>query len=151
MNKGITLIELTLAMAIVVTALAIVISASGRNNDYRSVYNAARILQADMRYTQRRAVTEGRRFYVFFELENNVYHIGTRAPVVYYHTKELPYGVIFSPTSFNQNGNLAGFLPRGTPSQAGTIALQKGRYRRRLTVTPAGGRVEIQPVDIIGG
>ncbi|MCL2198414.1 MAG: GspH/FimT family protein [Defluviitaleaceae bacterium] len=152
MTKGMTLIELTLAMAVLMVALgAIMISTSGRNNDYRTVYNAARVLQADMRYIQRRAIMEGREMRMYFDLRANRYVIYAPPDVSnVYRTVYLPDGVVFLPaTTFHGRG--MGYRPRGTPTQAGTITLQKGRYRRRVTVIPAGGRAEVQPADIVGG
>lgn len=151
MTKGITLIELTFALAVLMVVLGVILAGTSRRNNYGDLYNAARIVQADMRYAQRRAVMEGRRFYVTFVLAENIYHIGTRNPIVHYHTNALPHGVTFVPHTTFPSGNRAGFTPRGTPTHAGTVTLQKGRYQRRITVIPNGGRVEIKPVDILGG
>jgi len=144
-TRGVTLLELAVVLAVImVISGAVFIGISGNTNDYRTLHNAAVALQADMRYAQRRAVMEGRRFNVHFEPSLNRYSIVTWQPsreihrIIYFQD-----GITLRLTSFD--GDSIGFLPRGT-GVAGTIVLSNGRYWQKLTTTVSGGRVYIYPI-----
>jgi Tfp pilus assembly protein FimT len=138
MKKGVTLLELTVVMAILMIVTgAVLISTRGDTNDYRALHNAALMLQADMRYAQRIALIEGRRVGVHFEPSHNRYSIMNR-------TVYLPNGVELLSTTYTFDEVF--YLQRGTASAAGTIDLQKGRHTVELTTTLGGGRVEIKPI-----
>jgi type II secretory pathway pseudopilin PulG len=146
MKRGATLLELTAVIAVLMVVFgAVFIGTLGHSNDYRALRNAARVLQADMRYAQRRAVMEGRRIGVQFEVRYNRYQIVTFAPYIYPLSPPiyLPNGVNLQSVNFPQNQII--YLPRGT-GQAGTILLEKGRYSQQLTTTVGGGRVEIMSI-----
>lgn len=149
---GFTLLEITIALAVLMIVGVVLFAATGHNRDYRNLYNASRRLQADMRYAQRRAITEGRRIYIHFEHANNRYRLITRPGV--HPISEFVYfqnGITFSLSGpFVFTG--VGFLPRGTPVYPRTIYLYNGgqpqrpRYRQRITVIPSGGRTEVYPI-----
>lgn len=143
---GLTLLELTISMAILMTVLgAVMISARGNNNDRRALQNASIMIQSDVRYAQRRAVMEGRRVYVQFEPIHNRYQVVMRNPWEELHPPVyLPNGVNLFST--NLSANRTGYTPRGTPTAAGTITLRNGRYSQDLTIVPNGGRIEIRPI-----
>lgn len=148
---GLTLLELVIVIAIIMVATGVVlIGTRGSNNDYRTLHNAALMLQADMRYAQRRAVMEGQRVEVRFEPTQNRYHLITLSPTTTLRTVYFQNGVNLRSTTYP--GNRMWYLPRATTGpQAGTIVLTNGRYWQELTTTVSGGRVEIKPVLIAGG
>jgi Tfp pilus assembly protein FimT len=152
-TNGLTLIELTIAMAVLMVVVGtVLIGTRGNNNDYRALHNAALVIQADMRYAQRRAVMEGRRVHVIFRPSSNSYQIYKRRPYIYIiRTVYLENGVNLVGTSFPGTPHRINYLPRGTASAAGTITLSRGRYLQDITTTVSGGRVEIKPITIAGG
>jgi len=142
-NKGFTLIELVLILGII-TIVSAGVLVSMRGNNYRTLHNASLALQSDLRYAQRRAITEGRRHGIVFERTQNRYHIVLDHPREHIRTVYLPNGVIFQDVT----GAQLMFLPRGTASSGFTITLASGNYRQDLTATVSGGRIRVW--DIVG-
>jgi len=139
---GVTLLELTITMAVLVVVVGVVlIGTRGDNNDYRELHNAALVLQADLRYAQRKAVTEGRRVGVQFNSERNSYSIMTNEPEFQtFRVVQLSSGIeIFDTT--HQVGRVL-YLPRGT-GNPGTVVLRNGRHIRRMTTFFCGGQVRV--------
>lgn len=142
-NSGVTLLELTIVMAILITLLGVVlIGTSG--NDYRALNNAAVTLEADLRYAQRRAVMEGQRYGVHFEPAHNRYHIVTINPVVIHRTVYFQDGVRLFQTNYPYNRVM--YLPRGT-AIPGTIVLTNGNLRQEITTTLSGGQVRLHNIE----
>jgi len=140
---GLTLIELVLAVALI-TIISAGFFITTRSDDRRTLYNASVALQADLRYAQRRAITEGRRHSVVFDAINQRYHIllhGTPGPI---RTTYLPPGVTFQTVTAQQSRVI--FLPRGTISGGFTVVLANQSYSRSLTGTVSGGRIELFPI-----
>ena len=138
-SKGFTLIELVLVMGLI-TIVTTGVLVSMRDNSYRTLYNASLTLQSDLRYAQRRAITEGRRHGILFEPTQNRYHIILTNPTENIRTVNLPSGVIFQDIV---GGSVVTFLPRGTSSGGFTITLANSNYRQNLTVGVSGGRVRV--------
>ncbi|MCL2357766.1 MAG: GspH/FimT family pseudopilin [Defluviitaleaceae bacterium] len=138
-SAGVSLLELTIVLAIFATvAGAVFIGTSASNADQRNLQNAAVRLQADMRYAQRRAVTEGQRIGVRFDTVNNRYFI------IVTGTNEILRTVYTDVNLFSVNypQNTVSFLPRGTATP-GTIMLRNGRLQLPITTTLSGGQVRI--------
>jgi len=143
-RKGFTLLELTIALAIIAIASGGIFLVF-RQSPRRDLENASLQLQADIRYAQRRAIIEGRRI----EVRINRYHY-----VIRYVNPGGVFGEIR--TVYFQNGvhirqtntNSIGFLPRGTVGGSGTLSLANARYEQNLTITVSGGRVEIKPITV---
>jgi Tfp pilus assembly protein FimT len=143
-NNGVTLLELVIVLAITMVVVgAVFIGARVNNNDYRALQNAAVMIQADLRYAQRRAVMEGQRFGVHFEPHHNRYHIVTMNPVVFHRTVNL-HGVNLRETNYPNNRVM--YLPRGT-AIPGTIVLTNGNFRQEITTTLSGGQVRIHNIE----
>lgn len=144
-NSGITLLELTVALAVLMAVLGFVlISAGGNNNQYRALHNAALQLQADMRYAQRLALMEGRRVGVSFEPELNRYSIITLCGGYAKHrTIYFQHGVRLRGTNYPMDRVM--YLPRGT-AIPGTIILTNGPYWQEITTTLSGGQVRIHNI-----
>ena len=138
-NKGFTLLELVIVLAIFTIAVGGILFAT-RSTPRRELYLASRQLQADIRYTQRLALSTGQRHMIVFEVRYNRYRIVQESPPV-------TLRIVYTPGSvelmFATRANL-NFLPRGTSSMGFRITLRNGRYMQDLTVTVSGGRVEIQ-------
>jgi len=145
-TSGVTLLELVVVLAVImVISGAVFIGTSGNTNDYRNLHNASIILQADIRYAQRRAVTEGRRFGIQLQPQLNRYSIISLYPFFEIHrTIYFRDGVTLRPTNFPDNTIM--FLPRGTINRAGTVELRNGRYSQNLTATVGAGRIYVYSI-----
>ena len=140
-KKGFTLLELTVALAILIIAAAGVFAAT-RHTERRALEHASLTLQADLRYAQRRSMLEGRSFGVFFEPARNRYSVVSVSPDRIIRTVYLEGGVNIASTS----GARLHFLPRGTASGGFTVNLRNGVYWQRLTATVSGGRIQIHEI-----
>ena len=139
---GYTLLELTITLALIVIVAGTVFM-SLRRQERRALYNAAYQLQADIRYAQRRALISGRRVEVEFSRLYNRYIIRYERDC---RTELLRVNLRGTGVQINSPNNLnVNFLPRGTISEGFTIVLESGRYRRSLTTTVSGGRIELRP------
>ena len=150
-RSGFTLIELVIVLGIV-AALGITTVTIARGLERRTLNYVTQTLQADIRHAQRMALIEGRRWQVVFNVDGNRYYIRSfpwRDPgnsrSVY-----LPQGVEFAYLGRHN----AEFLPRGT--LAGTqfaagagfsMEMRTRSFRRRITVLPVTGRVELYPIE----
>jgi len=143
-SKGFTLLEVTIAVAVMFVVISgILIGVRGNNNaDYRALEMAALTFQADMRYIQRRAVIEGRTFEIRFDPAHNRYTLHTTMPFSTIRTVNFEEGInLLSTTAV---GNRSGYTPRGNLSGASfTITLTSGVYTQPITTTVSGGQVII--------
>jgi len=152
-ESGFTLIELVLVLGIIAIMSAGAIM-SIQANANRALENASLALQADIRYIQRRSITEGQRYRIIFELESNRYSIYLVGANPSSHevirTVYLRNGVFLYSTTFLASQNLPPrieFLPRGTPSpRGGNVRLSNGRFSQTIYVTPTTGRVRIADI-----
>jgi len=142
-GKGFTLLELIIALAVIAIVsggLFIVFRQTPRS----ALENASLQLQADLRYVQRRAIIEGRRFRLQLNSLNNGYYISFLNPI-----EELRR--VYFENGVRIRGNPRRrfeFLPRGTPDGATstTLTLYIGRYEQDLTILLSGGRVYLRPI-----
>jgi len=79
-QSGLTLLEVTIALAIILVVISGMLIGNRSSSEYSSLRSAAILLQADMRYAQRRAITEGRRVGIAFDPAYNRYTIITERP-----------------------------------------------------------------------
>ena len=140
--NGLTLIELVIVVGII-AIISTGVLVSFRGSEHRELQNASLALQADLRYAQRRAIMEGRRYGIIFEVQHNRYHIVLDSPRQTIRTVYLQNGVRL----FEVSGPSLMFLPRGTASVGFRITLHNGSYSQQLTATVSGGRIRI--FDII--
>jgi len=139
-SSGITLLELTIALAVCAVVMGVVfILVRGNNSAYRDLENASLVLQADLRYAQRRAMMEGRRVGINFSPAHNRYTILARAPFEEIRTVYLQNGVQL----FYATHDELMFLPRGTASSGFSLTLNNGVYWQRITATVSGGRIRV--------
>jgi len=142
-EKGFTLLEVVIALAII-TIISGGIFLVVRQSPRRALHNASLQLQADMRYAQRRAIMEGRRFGIEFNTARNRYRIMATNP-----TEEIR--VVYFEGRINlwyTTRTRLDFLPRGTASSGFRIRISNGRYEQQLTATVSGGRIEIFEITI---
>ena len=143
-SSGITLIELTIVMAVMLIVTGVVVT--GVNNmPYRHLQNASRRLQADMRYAQRRAIIEGREVVVSFSPRDNRYTVGTPGNIEVFQRVYFRNGVQIGRPDLS-NAFVVNYTPRGTVGNSTEIMLYNGELSQRLTVLVASGRVEIFPI-----
>jgi len=140
-NRGITLIELIIVLAI----LSIIFSISiPQFNDIIARYElqtTARMVASDLRLAQQMAISKGEYYRILFDLFNrDRYQLLSGTKMI--KQVFLPKGVKLSATSFN--GNTVMFTPLGAPVPAGRIMLT-GRNNENLfvIVAVATGRVRI--------
>jgi len=138
---GFTLLELIIALGIVAIVSGGLFLAF-RQTERSALRNAALMLQADIRYAQRRAITEGRTVRILLEprpghdRDRYVVNRGQRDSRIVYFENGINI-------MFRQEFH---FLPRGTPGgDLYTIVLRSERYQQNVTVGPVGGRVDISP------
>lgn len=147
--KGFTLIELVIVLG-VIAVLGTTALATARSMQRRTLYTAARTLQADMRKAQRMAVIEGRRWGVRFSMDYGRYDVYStpRWDADHFYRIYLPSGVEFQ----SLGRTTMEYLPRGTVGgqtfavgrgTAFTLELRNGSYVQRMTVNVSGGRVEL--------
>ena len=141
-SKGFTLLELIIVLAIFTIAVGGILFVT-RSTPRRELYLASRQLQADIRYTQRLALSTGQHHMIIFESVYNRYRIVQYAPRNTLRTVYFTGSVQLMPMIYRT----LGFLPRGTSSRGFRIILGNGDYRQHLTVTVSGGRVEIQEIQ----
>jgi Tfp pilus assembly protein FimT len=142
-SAGLTLLELAVALAV---AAAVTVAALGtmRAVDRRTLDGASRMLASDLRYAQRMAIIEGRRWYVQFDVTYGRYLVRHQNPVTTVKMVELPPGVVIQ----NVTANQLTYLPRGTPSTGLGVWLSKGRFWQRTTVVPSGGRAQVKEMVV---
>jgi len=138
MSRGFTLLELAIVLGLI-SILALGVAMSVRGNDHRALEQASLTLQADLRYTQRRAIMEGQRVGIIFEPTHNRYRL-VDSSLQTIRTVYLQNGVTLLGTV---GGNQLMFLPRGTASSGFRIILTNGSYMQHLTATVSGGRIQI--------
>lgn len=141
-GHGFTLIELAVVLAIT-AVLAGSVVLSFRAAERRALQDASLMLQADLRYTQRMAMIEGRRWGILFDVVENQYFVYSTNPTEVEKTVAIPHGVMLVETSAPDME----YLPRGTGSHGFRVTLAKGRYWQRLTATVSGGRIAIKEMQ----
>jgi len=142
-KKGVTLVELLVVLAVISIGLSAV-SVTAAHNSLRELTAAANEVQAGLRFAQRQAVTEGRRYQVFFPHNLNGYRV-QRAD-----GEALLITDVIKEKVFEGNVVLVGttavhsavtYTPRGTTGDACTITLRNNEYTLELTVNLGSGRV----------
>ena len=144
---GFTLLELIIALTVIMIVTGGVFLAF-RQSDRQALEHASLQLQADIRYIQRRAIAEGRRFEISLERRENRYRILglTRSEDIHVYFQNGVRLHALTTNTGSVGSIVIGFLPRGTASRALTIELRTERYSQRLTIVPSGGRVDIKDI-----
>ena len=150
-TRGVTLLELAVALAIIAMLAAAVLPAL-RQTGHRTLHNASLQLQADLRYAQQRAIREGRPTGIIFDRVNHLYRIvyflgaaGQDTGTLNIRIVHLPPGVELE---FSTQARVW-FHPRGTPSGGFRVILQQGGNIQHTTVSVSGGRAYVWPINQI--
>jgi prepilin-type N-terminal cleavage/methylation domain-containing protein len=141
-SKGVTLIELVMVLAVLSIVLGVArMSVTG--NSLRELRAACNELQADLRYAQRQAVIEGRKYQVVFDKLQNSYKVlrddGDLG--LTYVVKDRVFDkdiVLVGTTAVN---SWVSYTTRGTTGDACTITLRNSEYSADMTVNLGSGRV----------
>ncbi len=144
-KKGVTLIELLVVFVIIsIGAVLLVPNIGGWLPSYR-LRSATRDIASTMRVAQMKAVSNNTEYQVLFNPGAGTYilqYLDTGGNWVNEGaTQTLPSGIQISAPF---PGNIAHFNPNST-SSTGSITLQNTKgTQRRITLTPATGRVRIE-------
>lgn len=140
--QGLTLIELVIVLALMVIlshtaliSLALV--------DRQNLNQACMQLKADLRYAQRLAIMENRRYRVDFDVKRNKYVIlyKENSDDIFVKTVEMSGGVRLVSTSNLYNS--VTYTSMGTTGDPCTITLRNDTYMAQLTVNLGVGRVKL--------
>ena len=158
-RNGLTLLELIIALSIIMAVTGGLFIAF-RQPERQHLENAALQLQADIRYAQRRAIAEGRRFRVEFTRSTNRYRIMALRPdeelrVVYFQNGvrldfPISHHLEFLPTRGTPGDSSLNVPARYRPEGGSvTIRLETRRYFQEISIVPSGGRADIKPIEPI--
>jgi len=140
-NKGYTLIELMVVVAIIALLLGLGISGMDNLIQWNKLNTAAGILSAGLKETQSMAFYEGVYYKIQFWPPLDRYRI--------YRQTELIQDIILDGVNlFNTNftDNNLYFYPNGVPSMGGTITLKNKRGKvLYIIMTPVTARVRVSP------
>lgn len=151
-NNGMTLVELLIALAILCISLGAVRTAVTAYSA-RELTAACRELQSDLRFAQRQAIAENRKYQVFFPMAENGYR-------VLCHENELGVTSVIKEKVFDNGIILMGttgvnssvtYTARGTTGDACTITLENRDYSVDLTVNLGSGRIAQKKLTRLGG
>lgn len=141
-NKGFTLIELVVSFSITVIMLGIV-TVSFISLERHSLIKSAYILRTNLRYCQKNAMEEKRKYEISLNVIENLYYIKRADDSGLLRTisqvKLMP-GVKFQTNATDKSID---FTPQGTTGDACTITLSTNHYYLDMTINVGCGRVYI--------
>lgn len=137
-NNGFTLVELVISFSITVIMFGIVTVSFIPIERYRLIQSAY-ILRTDLRYCQKNAIEEKRRYGISIDVNNNLYYI-LRADDEGLLRK---ISQVKLEHAIQTNTNSIAFTPQGTVNGAGTITLRGKFYYLEITINVGCGRVKI--------
>ena len=170
---GFTLVEILVVVIILGIAGAIIVPSIGTRNDLKAAA-AARVIMADLIYTQNLAITSQGNRYVSFDVVNQQYSVTDSAGGVISHpVNHTPYTQNFGgksqsslpdmklvSTNFVGVSGIAqkiiGFDELGTPLtcnplgvtetlSSGTMTIQAGNYKLKIDIEPYTGQISVNP------
>ncbi len=172
-HKGFTLVEILVVVIILGIAGAIIVPSIGSRNDLKAAA-AARVIMADLIYTQNLAITSQGNRYVKFDVVNQQYSVTDSAGGIITHpVNQTPYTQKFGGSSQNSLPDMKlvsttfvgvsglaqttiGFDELGTPLtcnplgvtetlSSGSILIQAGTYKLKVDIEPYTGQISVNP------
>ncbi len=145
-QRGYTLLEILLVLAIISVLMAVSIPRFGYMMERQELATEARQLANHFRLAQQKAVTTGQNCRLHFYLYGDRYRTDFPSGRENFY---LPQGIDYAWVNFPQYDGRFGvrelyFLPSGAPNRGGTVGLRNREGDRiYIIVTPATGRVRI--------
>ncbi len=143
-NKGFTLIEIMVAIAILIIGTAIFSGTLRNLQPFFRLDSALQDLTTDIRFAQQKAVTEQVEYGVVFLKDTNAYRVvryGTSEE--YILEKNLPTGINFYQiTGFSEDTAI--FNPYGAAREPGTVSLINQKESVILAEIKPSGFVKVQ-------
>lgn len=155
-----TLMEVLVVVVILGIAAAVIVPQIGRS-DSLGVQAAARMLVADLLYTQNEAIARQATRKLVFDAANNRYTVRDDSNqvlstpwkggqyLVDFNADSRFRGVVIEAPTFGGTAEVA-FDDLGAPVNGGTVDLVAGNHRFRVTVTAFTGRVSVQQIEAEG-
>lgn len=151
MNKnGFTLIEFVISFGIAIIILG-VSAVSFVSAERQKIIQSANVLQKNLRYCQKNAMDEKRKYDLLIDKTRNLYYIrriddyGLLRKI---SQVNLPSGINIST---NAKGNSIAYTLQGTSSNACTIILRGRKYFLEMTVNVGSGRIKINQLQKLLG
>ena len=148
-NNGFALLEIVLAMSISVVVLSVGIL-SITSLERLKLYYSAHVLQTNLRYCQKNAMDEHRKYALTFGHDQFFYYYISRADDLGLLRKisqvVLPNNIAVK-IKTNAKDNAIAYTTRGTVSTPGTITLSGNNYFVEIKVNVGSGRVKIYPLS----
>ena len=171
--RGFTLVEILVVVIILGIAGAIIVPSLGSRDDLKAAA-AARVIMADLIYTQNLAITSQGNRYIAFDTAGQKYQVNDSAGAVIQHPvnhvnyiqkfngtsqSDLPQVTLVS-TNFVGISGIAqktiGFDELGTPLTcnalgvtetlaSGTMTIQAGKFKLKVDIEPYTGQISVNP------
>lgn len=143
MNKnGFTLIEMTIALALSVIMFNIVAISFVSVERFR-IIQCAQVLRTNLRYCQKNAIEEKRKYDIVIDTYNSLYYIrrGDDSGLLRKISQiNLAKGITIQT---NSSDNSISYTPQGTSGDACTITFRGKYYFLEMTVNVGCGRVKL--------
>lgn len=157
--EGFTMIEIMVVVVILSIMAALVVPQIGKTDSF-AAQGAARVVVNDLLYAQNQAVSEQATHKVVFDVASDAYRLtdgddvtlsapwmGGDYELDFANDSRFPNVTL---VSANFGGNVTiSFDDLGVPSGGGTVELEAGGVRYRVTVTAFTGRVTV--AEVTGG
>jgi len=170
---GFTLVEILVVVIILGIAGAIIVPSLGSRDDLKAAA-AARVIMADLIYTQNLAITSQGNRYIRFNVAGQNYSVTDSAGGIISHpVNHTPYTQNFSGTSQSSLPDVKlisttfigvsgvtqttiGFDELGTPltcnplgvtetMSTGSVLIQAGKYKLKVDIEPYTGQISVNP------
>ena len=144
-ENGFTLIELIIVVSILSILLCIVMP-SVHLPERVILRNAAQELKMSIRYTQKRAIQDGKKYWLRFYDSQNLYIISSNAFGTPLKRVQLSPDIKMEEIVFSTPKEIK-FTVKGTTGSGGHLYLKSKNFKVKITVMPGTGRVKIYEIQ----